>query len=536
MPSESNIAQTPRADLEFGQARASADPALRASASSEAAWWLLLVALIAGALCEPYMHAVWSLSDEGMLLRGAERMLRGDRLYADFFEFLPPGGFVLTAAWLKVAGISLWSARQLAVLTIIGIAGFTFLACRRACKNTPLSAVLATGWVVMSQGMWTQLSHHWFTTLFSMIAAWAALVNVGQARSPWRWPLVAGAAAGAAAMVTPIRGALTMLAMLTAFLNPRRRHAALFFYLLGGAAAPAALIAFVVRQHAFAAALDDIIRFTGSRYASIESVPFGSWADQQNFLLKALFPLAALLTVFLGVRDWRGCLHDRVLRCCGAAGLAGFIGCFPRPDMVHIGFAAPMALPLLACCITRLWSATPRYVVAGVVFLLCMPSVQAFSRVYQNALRADMVATPRGNVAFLAQPGAPELLNRIAAAPQGEVYFFYPYIPLLPFLAARQDAARNDIFMPGYTTQSQYRDACVSVMRRASWLVIDRNWTDPTILKRARPAMANVRPRETAAFEQALATGFQFVAREGSFELSHRRAGITDSVCAAIVE
>ncbi len=41
-------------------------------------------------------------------------------------------------------------------------------------------------------------------------------------------------------------------------------------------------------------------------------------------------------------------------KACIAFGLAGFVGCFPRPDITHIAFAAPLALPLLACCMTRL--------------------------------------------------------------------------------------------------------------------------------------------------------------------------------------
>src|SRR5262245_49848082 len=221
-----------------GQSPASTDPALaddttvqataRATqerrrqrlrcSSSSSRWWLLLVGLITAVLCLPFIR-VLGLGDEGVLLNGAERLLRGSRLYADFFEFLPPGGFVLTAAWFSMAGISIGSARLVAILTIVGIACFTYLACRFGSKNAPLSAALAIGWLLMSKVvLWPEVSHHWFTTLFSMVAVWATLPNIEHAQR-WLRPLIAGTAAGMAAMVTPHRGALAMLAAMTAFLN-----------------------------------------------------------------------------------------------------------------------------------------------------------------------------------------------------------------------------------------------------------------------------------------------------------------------------
>src|SRR5580658_11388047 len=124
MPPRMNIAETPCAN--DGPARMP----LSWPVASGAIWWLPLVGLVPALLCAPFLHVVSSLSDEGMLLLGAERMMRGERIYADFFEFLPPGGFVITAAWFKMVGISLLSARMLAVLTIVLITGCTFLACR----------------------------------------------------------------------------------------------------------------------------------------------------------------------------------------------------------------------------------------------------------------------------------------------------------------------------------------------------------------------------------------------------------------------
>ena len=167
-------------------------------------WWLFLVALFSALLCAPFFRVLVFWGDEGVLLHEAELILQGKKLYADFFQFLPPGGPVLTAAWFSVAGVSFGAARSLAVLTIVGIACFTFLACCQASKNAPLSAFLAIVWVMMSAWPWMQVSHHWFATLLSMVVAWATFVSLDQPEGQLRWPLIAGAGAGAAPYLSPI--------------------------------------------------------------------------------------------------------------------------------------------------------------------------------------------------------------------------------------------------------------------------------------------------------------------------------------------
>jgi hypothetical protein len=201
-------------------------------------WWLLAVGLIAVALCLPFSRYVSSLGDEGVLLHGAERMLRGDRIYIDFFEFLPPGGFIIMQSWFGIAGISLFSARVLAITTIAGIACFTYLACRQVSNRAALWAFVVLGWVVISQRDWPpQISHHWFTTLFSMITAWAIVASVQRPQSFSWGPLVAGLATGAAVMVTPHLGALAMLAAATPFANLQRYWRELMAFFLGAALA-----------------------------------------------------------------------------------------------------------------------------------------------------------------------------------------------------------------------------------------------------------------------------------------------------------
>ena len=92
--------------------------------------------------------------------------MAGQRLYADFFEFLPPLSFVITKVWLSAFGMSLLAARWLAAVTVTGICAVTFMACLRAGVAAPLVAASLTAWVLMSQGDWTQVNHHWFATLF----------------------------------------------------------------------------------------------------------------------------------------------------------------------------------------------------------------------------------------------------------------------------------------------------------------------------------------------------------------------------------
>ncbi len=128
----------------------------------------------------------------------------------------------------------------------------------------------------------------------------------------------------------------------------------------------------------------------------------------------------------------------------------------------------------------------------------------------------------------------PALLARIATTPPEDAYFFYPYMPMLSFLSARQQVSKYEIFVPGYTSPSQYQDACISVVRRAAWVVIDR--TDSSTLKLIFPAMRDAQPQETRRFERVLDSNFEFVSQDGAFELRGCRDVINDEICAGIAE
>ena len=129
-------------------------------AGSNGVWWMLVVGLAAAMLCLPFFRSVFWLGDEGVMLHAAENILHGDSLYVDFFEFPPPGGFLVVAAWFVMAGTSICSARALALLPIVGLVCFTFLSCRQRSARRPQRSLHDRS----CRRILTQINHHWLTT------------------------------------------------------------------------------------------------------------------------------------------------------------------------------------------------------------------------------------------------------------------------------------------------------------------------------------------------------------------------------------
>ena len=293
-------------------------------------------------------------------------------------------------------------------------------------------------------------------------------------------------------------------------------------------------------EHARRGVRDILISFTG--YSSFTAAPFGFQAIRLNLPLMYVFPLAALLTLLVSVRDWRGCLLDRRLHLSAAFVLAGFLGCYPRPDIWHISYTAPLALPSIAYCVTKLTqSPRPayRYAAAAVLIALCVPSVHEYEWRARQALRTGIVPTPRGDVVligpFAADRGIPELLAGIAATPSGDPYFFYPYDEMLIFLTARQHVSKYDLFSPGYMTPAQYQEACRSAVRNASWVVVDENW-DYSMWKLGFPGPQMLSRRKSPGSSKRWIAPSNWLSKDGKFELRRRREGASDLICDGIAE
>src|ERR1700738_3287877 len=73
--------------------------------------------------------------DEGIVLTGAERILRGQVPYRDFFSFYTPGSFYLVALVFRTVGDSLAVARVSLAISGAVCSVVTYLLTRRVCRR-----------------------------------------------------------------------------------------------------------------------------------------------------------------------------------------------------------------------------------------------------------------------------------------------------------------------------------------------------------------------------------------------------------------
>ena len=497
------------------------------------------IALVTLVLCaQVWLYVHW-LGDEGIFLHAAARILAGEVPYRDFFELLPPGSFLAVAAWMKLFGAGFGPMRALAICVIVAVAALLYAAARLSSGNRPLAALLAVAWVVFSHGHWIVINHHWFTTAASMATAIALLLALDSA--PRRGAsLVAGLAAGTAAMVTSTRGAILCVAVLGILVTLPRAGARLVSATIGMALVPAAMISYLAASGALVAAFNDVILWPAHNYASSQVIAFGSGATLADAASVALYPATFALAGATLVLGRMAAWSDPRFRVSLALALVGLVGTYPRADIFHINFTVPLACPLFALVATDLLGRLRhpvRIAVGAFMIGLCLLVIGYATYVRGTIVFGPLraVETPRGLVMRVDSNWTSDfavLVNQINLVPPGDAFFFYPYSPMLPYLTGRRHAAPLDVMAPGYTDVAQYRATCLQVVREAQWLVVEVAWTDPVVIRTVWPALRDPDPPEKRSFEVALATAFSKVVHMSkTFQLRQRADSASLALC-----
>src|SRR5437773_11733427 len=98
-----------------------------------------ILSLLIFASCFAYLcifrHYSTLEPDEGIVLRGAERILAGQIPYRDFFSFYTPGSFYLLAGLFRIFGDSFAVARISLALVGAICSVLTYVLARRVCSR-----------------------------------------------------------------------------------------------------------------------------------------------------------------------------------------------------------------------------------------------------------------------------------------------------------------------------------------------------------------------------------------------------------------
>src|SRR5437016_4920787 len=216
--------------------------------------------------------------DEGIILQGAQRILRGEVLYRDFFSFFTPGSYYFVALIFKIFGSSIIVARTALVLIGATFSVITYLLARRVCSRE--SSLFVAGLVTATTLPYRFLVlHNWDSTLWACLALYSAIRVVEQGQTKWAFLL--GFFVSITTLFEQSKGAGLCIGLLGGFaliyalkLRPLFNRWHVYAAMLGFALPLTITIAYFIRQHAFASMIADWL-WPLQHYSGANRVPYG---------------------------------------------------------------------------------------------------------------------------------------------------------------------------------------------------------------------------------------------------------------------
>ena len=434
--------------------------------------------------------------DEGIILEGAQRILRGEVLYRDFFSYFTPGSYYFLALLFKIFGSSFLVARTALVLFGGVYSTVAYLLARRACSRA--SAIFIAALVTLTTLPYRfEVLHNWDSTLWACLAVYCAVRWLESPR--WTWAFATGSLASLSCLFEQSKGAGLVLGLgvglvAVAFLDRQRSlwNRTTTLALAMGMAWPfLATVTYFGAQHSFSIMLADWF-WPLHHYSLANHVPYGyqNWSDATRqllfgsgsrteraitvlalspcFLVPAL-PLAAVaLLVYWVVQMWRqaepqAAAAHYVLVCSALSGLLLSI-VIGRADIIHFMYLVPLFALVLAWMIDgrdipgRLF----RQVKPFFIFYSAVAFLMFAAPMLLRALNArEQIQTRRGVVDVPARDTVIEYTQGHVAA--GEEILVYPYLPLYYYLTDTAAPTRYEYFQPGMHTPQQAEEMLAEI-------------------------------------------------------------------------
>lgn len=456
----------------------------------------IVFAVVTSLYLVPFMRVMLPHSNEGTLIYGAERIVRGDVFARDFFEVMGPGSFYIVALFFKTLGETFLSTRVWLFCSSFGIAFCLYFLARRVCpRNAMLPCLLVAGtWFGMQ---WPSVNHHVDSDLFSLLSVVCLVIWEERGHSAMLY--LAGICAGVTVWIHQPKGFMLIVALLiwcACRAVPRNRVVATAGRVLVGFLAVNLLAGgYFVSHGALGSLIYANVIWPARNYTSLNAVPYAlgifseywhHWAALVGhtgwpivfatilvvpFVFVAMIPGLLLLSAG-GVKPSR---EAPVILLCLLTGWAVWLSEVHRMDIYHLAFGCPL---LLVACINILG----RYEGRIIRLLLQCLSISAVCLMVSNLLQAATartIVTRAGTVAMLRPDPVVQFID--AHTTPGEQAFFYPYCPGLYFLSQTTNPTRFSILVYNYNTEAEFQEVIQTLeQRHVRFVVWDSTFYDRT--------------------------------------------------------
>jgi hypothetical protein len=432
--------------------------------------------------------------DEGIVLVGAERILRGEVPYRDFFSFYTPGSFYLVALVFRIFDDSLVVARISLAIAGAACSVVTYLLSRRVCPRgvSLFAAGLAT---IAGLPYRFLVLHNWYSTALACLALYTAVRLLETRKAAWAFAV--GSLASMTILFEQSKGAGLCLGLALGFLTlwtvgresvPSRLES---LGLFSGLAWPFFLtFAYFGAQHASGIMVQDWL-WPLHHYTQANRVPYGyqNWSDtvrdtifhsgpvwlrivkvllvSPGFVVPAVPLVAVGLLVYWTLQMRRRKAPSEkygyyILTCSVLFGLLVSV-LIVRADIIHFMYLAPLLYLALA------WMVGSGDF-DGQVLATMRPLLIAYVGVAFGLMGWVVLTTATGaKVQIETKRGAIRTRNKDkvieymqAHVVPGDKVFVYPYLPLYYYLTGTRSASRYDYFQPGLNTSDQAQEIITS--------------------------------------------------------------------------
>jgi hypothetical protein len=322
----------------------------------------------------------------------ALRMLHGERIYRDFFQFTPPGTDLFFLTLFKFLGPRLWVMNAAVLVLGMALCWICFsIAAQLMDDGQAIFAVFLV--LVLAYGRLLDATHHWF----SLLAALCAVRIVMPERTLPRIA-IAGALLGVASFFTQTAGVAGAIALLVSlawegFSHRRPWRVVLgrqFLLLTVFGLVLCALNAWLLvkvgwRQLWYFQAVFPERYVEYGRQSFFPGLPASFTPRTLPDLARRMFVYVLLLVIYPSVLwyCWRERRRDAALLNAALLSLLGLmllLEVITRTNWTRIYAVSPPALILLTWVVTRSVRTRRSVLTAGWTIVLCLAAVQTWSR------------------------------------------------------------------------------------------------------------------------------------------------------------